>query len=105
MKRNVLLLFMKIQHNPHIIQALQDYHKNRPGAVRQTGEASSVQDKIELSEKAKEFQAAMKAYQKLPEVREDRIAQVKAKMAQGQMATPEEVAAKMIQDSNRSSLF
>ncbi|SMP52465.1 flagellar biosynthesis anti-sigma factor FlgM [Anoxynatronum buryatiense] len=96
---------MKIQHHPQIIQALQVYQKNRPGAVRQTGEASSVQDKIELSEKAKEFQTAMKAYQKLPEVREDRIAEVKTKMAQGQMATPEEVAAKMIQDSNRSSLF
>jgi len=96
---------MKIQPNPNIIQAMQTYNKNRPGAVKKSGEVTSPQDKMELSPKALEFQAAMKAYQKLPEVRHERVEEVKTKMAEGKMATPEEVAEKMMAGINRKDRF
>lgn len=96
---------MKIQPNPNIIQAMQTYNKNRPGGVKKTGEVASPQDKIELSPKALEFQAAMKAYQQLPEVRQERVEEVKAKMAQGKMATSEEVAERMMAGINRKDRF
>lgn len=96
---------MKIQHNPQIIQAMQVYKKNQPGAVKKTSETPSVQDKIELSDKARDFQTALRAYHKLPEVREDRVAEVKEKVAQGKLATPDEVAERMLMNLNRESKF
>ena len=94
---------MKIQNNPQIIQAMRTYQKNKAQSTEKTGNTASVKDKIELSEKAIDFQTALKAFQKLPEMRADRVQEVKEKMARGEEATVEEVADKMIADLNMRS--
>ena len=96
---------MKIQNSSQVMQALRTYQKNKAEAPKKTGEAGAVRDKIELSQKAQEFQVALKAYQKLPEIREDRVEEVKAKMARNEGPTPEEVADRMIAGLNLKSKF
>ncbi|RQD72232.1 MAG: flagellar biosynthesis anti-sigma factor FlgM [Tindallia sp. MSAO_Bac2] len=94
---------MKIQNNPQIIQAMRTYQNNKTKPAEKNGNVSSVKDKIELSEKAIDFQTALKAYQQLPEIREERVQEVKEKMARGEGATPEEVVDKMLADLNLRS--
>lgn len=93
---------MKITPNPAVIQALQTYNKNRTTAIKKT-EGVVAQDKMELSPKALEFQAALKALKDVPEIRQHRVDEVKAKMARGEGATPEQVAEKMMSEINRNS--
>lgn len=95
---------MKITPNPAVIQALQTYNKNRTTATKKT-EGVVAQDKMELSPKALEFQAALKAVKALPDIRQDRVDEVKGKMARGEMATPEQVAEKLMNDINIRSKF
>ncbi|SFH70054.1 anti-sigma-28 factor, FlgM family [Tindallia magadiensis] len=91
---------MKIQNHPQIIQAMRSYQNNKTKATETKQKTSMVQDKMDLSEKAIDFQTAVKAYQKLPEIREERVQEVKEKMARGEGATPEEVVEKMLADLN-----
>ena len=93
---------MKITPNPAVIQALQTYNKNRTTAAKKT-DAVAAQDKMELSPKALEFQAALKALKDVPEIRQQRVDEVKAKMAKGEMATPEQVAKRMMSEINVKS--
>lgn len=94
---------MKITPNPAVIQALQTYNKNRTTAAKKADTVVAAQDKIELSPKAMEFQTALKAIKALPEIRQHRVDEVKAKMEKGEMATPEQVAERMMSEINRNS--
>lgn len=96
---------MKITQNPAVIQALHSYHQNRATPAKKADEANQVQDKMDLSLKAMEFQAALKALKNVPDIRQERVDEVKGKMAEGKMATPEEVAAKMMSEINLKSRF
>lgn len=94
---------MKITPNPAVIQALQTYNKNRTSATKKADTVVAAQDKMELSPKALEFQAALKALKDVPEIRQHRVEEVKAKMARGEGATPEQVAERMMSSINRDS--
>ena len=66
------VFFMKIFNNANIPQIMKSYNKSiKP--TEKTGEVSSSKDKLELSEKAKEFQLAMRAFKNLPEVRQEKV--------------------------------
>jgi negative regulator of flagellin synthesis FlgM len=58
-------------------------------------------DKIELSTKAQDFQVALKALGQVPDVREAKVAELKAKVASGQY----NVDAGEVADSIIDSLF
>ncbi len=94
---------MKITPNPAVIQALQTYNKNRTTATKKTDNVIAAQDKMELSPKAMEFQAALRALRDVPDIRQQRVDEVKGKMDKGEMATPKQVAEKMMSGINRNS--
>ena len=94
---------MKITPNPAVIQALQTYNKNRTTATKKADTVVAAQDKMELSPKAREFQAALKALKDVPDIRQHRVDEVKTKMARGEGATPDQVAEKMMSDMNIKS--
>ncbi len=94
---------MKITPNPAMVQALQTYNKNRVTTTKKSEEVVGAKDKMELSAKAMDFQTAMKALKGVPDIRQERVDEVKAKMAQGNLATPREVAEKMMNDINMKS--
>ncbi len=54
-------------------------------------------DGVDLSNRAKEIRSAQKAIGDLPDVREDRVAALKTKIASGQYnPSPEDIARKML---------
>lgn len=54
-------------------------------------------DKVEISKAAKELQLARKAFDALPEIREDRVAEIKTLMASGRYKpSAEEVIEKLM---------
>lgn len=72
---------MKITNNPNIQKLLGVYKKNTEGVNK----ASKIQekDKIEISNKAKDFQFALNAYKNLPEVRQDKVEDLSKKVKSG----------------------
>ena len=74
---------MKIFNNPNVNKAMQIYNKNKSEKVKDTKEITKPKDELQLSDKAKEYQTAMKAFKKLPEVREDLVKQLKDEINQG----------------------
>lgn len=70
---------MKIFNNPNITKIMKLYNKSvKP--TEKAGNVTASKDQIEISEKAKEFQVAMKAFKNLPEVRQEKVEELKAKI-------------------------
>ncbi|MDS1029505.1 flagellar biosynthesis anti-sigma factor FlgM [Bacillota bacterium LX-D] len=86
---------MKIQGNsPVKINALNAYQKS--GSPRKS--ENIQQDSVELSAQAKEIAELQKKAGQLPEVRQERVADLKQKIAQGQYQIPaEKLADKLLQ--------
>lgn len=59
------------------------YQANSAAAVKKSGNPKSAQDKIEFSQTAKSYQTAKAAVNSAPDVREDKVARIKAQMAAG----------------------
>ena len=57
--------------------------KNPPGANRMHASASAPDDKVHLSARAREVQEAAQALAQLPDVREDKVQQVKMEVETG----------------------
>jgi len=74
---------MKINNLMQTNQILKTYQK----AVERTekvGPAAMARDKIEISDEARDFQTAMKAFKELPEVRQSKIDELKSQVESGQ---------------------
>lgn len=70
---------MKIFNNPNISQIMKLYNKSvKP--IEKYGKVTAAKDQLEISEKAKDFQVAMKAFKKLPEVRQEKVKELKEKI-------------------------
>ncbi len=68
---------MKIFNNSNISQIMKLYNKSiRP--MEKSQDVGKAEDKLDLSHKAKEFQVAMQAFKDLPEVRQDKVEELKA---------------------------
>ncbi|MCJ8501281.1 flagellar biosynthesis anti-sigma factor FlgM [Desulfatitalea alkaliphila] len=62
-------------------------------------------DRVELSERAREVQQASRAAQALPEVREEKVAQVKMEVAQGTYnVNGEQAATAMLKESMENEM-
>lgn len=72
---------MKITPSAGISNVLRAYGKHTKPVK---GAEKTATDTVEISRAAKEMQVAKKAFDALPEIREDRVAEVKALMASGQ---------------------
>ncbi len=89
---------MKIFNNPNVNKAMQIYNKKATENIQGTNKVKNPKDELELSSKAKEYQIGMKAFKKLPEVREDLVKDLKNKINTGQYnVTGDELADKIIE--------
>jgi len=89
---------MKIYHFPHVAKALGVYEKSNRNISESTKEVQQTKDQLALSEGAKDFQVAMKAFRKLPEIREDKINAIKGQIQQGTyQVSGKEVADKILE--------
>ncbi|MDK2919904.1 MAG: negative regulator of flagellin synthesis FlgM [Candidatus Petromonas sp.] len=73
---------MKITNNPNIQKVLGAY-KSKMAKTEKTKQVIGGKDKIEISDKAKDFQLAMNAFKKLPEVRDKKVEEIKKQIASG----------------------
>lgn len=72
---------MKITQSTGITNVLKAYGKTTKRVAHTNAVAA---DKVEISELAKEIQSARKAFELLPEIREDKVSEIKKLMASGQ---------------------
>lgn len=73
---------MRINNNINVQQVLKGYNKN-VGKVNKTGKSEMKRDQIDISQSSKDFQIAMGAFKKLPDVRQDKINEVKEQIDKG----------------------
>ncbi len=73
---------MKITNNPNIQKIMGVYKKNIEGSQK-TSKISQEKDKIEISNKAKDFQLALNAYKNLPEVRQNKVDELSKQIKSG----------------------
>ena len=69
-------------------------------SVEATGQENRKQDSVELSQTAKELQAARKIIEQVPEIRTDKVAQLKAQIENGTYdIDSDKIAEKLLQES------
>jgi negative regulator of flagellin synthesis FlgM len=95
---------MRINNSQNIQQVMKAYGKN-VNKTKKTEKATFQSDKIEISESAKDFQVAMKALSDLPEVREDKVDELKKKIADGKyQPSASDIAKKMLNDIKTNNM-
>lgn len=88
---------MKINNNISVQSVAKAFHKSTP-KVENKALTSFESDKIEISQEAKIQQAAMRAAKQLPEVREEKVAQIKQQIKDGSYnPTADQIIEKMLQ--------
>ncbi len=70
---------MKIFNNSNITQIMKLYNKSIKPTEKTEG-LNPAEDKLDLSQKGKEFQIALKAYKELPDIRQDKVEALKEKI-------------------------
>jgi negative regulator of flagellin synthesis FlgM len=73
---------MKIYGSMNVQKIQKAYGKN-VGKVNKTSKSEMKRDQIEISQDAKDFQIAMDAFKKLPDVRQDKVDDVKEQIEKG----------------------
>ncbi|MCD5413687.1 MAG: flagellar biosynthesis anti-sigma factor FlgM [Clostridiales bacterium] len=73
---------MKITNNLNITNAMKVYKKTIKNEVGKVGSTNQPLDQLQLSTRAKEFQVAISAFKNLPDVREAKVNEIKAKLEQ-----------------------
>lgn len=87
---------MKIFNNPNIQKVMKSYGKN-VNKVKKSEGIKFSKDKIEISDEAREFQIAKSAFDKLPEIREDKVSEIKDEISKGNYKpSSREVAEKIL---------
>lgn len=95
---------MRINNSQNVQQILKAYNKN-VSKVKKTEETKFKSDKIEISESSKDFQVAMKALEDTPEIREDKVAELKKKIADGNyQPSAQDIAKKMLNDIKTNNM-
>ena len=90
---------MRINNIQSIQGAMKAYKKNTE-KVESTEKTKFSEDKIEISESSKDFQVAMNALKKLPDIREDKVNELKEEISKGTYKpSPQDIAKKMMSDS------
>ena len=75
------------------------YQSGAASSAKKGGSTASYSDKLEISRTAKDYQTAKEAVSRTSEVREDKVAQIKAAMEAGTYrVSAQEVAGKMLEN-------
>ncbi len=88
---------MKIQSVANIQKVMGAYGKT-VSKVEKNKNKSFPTDKIEISKEAREFQVAMKAFNNLPEIREDKVSLISQQINSGKYAPSSDDVAQKILD-------
>ncbi len=87
---------MRITGNPNVQKILQSYSK-QVNKAEEVKKANKPNDKVEISEEARMFQLAMKALKEVPDVREDKVSELKEQIESGTyQPSSKEVASKIL---------
>lgn len=73
---------MKIVGNPNVQRIMKAYNKDVEATKKTTG-PKFESDKIEISQQAHDYQLAMKALNKLPDTRGEKVEEVKSQLDSG----------------------
>ncbi len=88
---------MKISSQMNVQSILKTYQKNTK-VQKATGKKGLETDKVEISSKAREMQVAMKALSQLPDVRNDKVEEIRSQMRSGKYkASAEDVVNKLLE--------
>lgn len=87
---------MRINNNPNINKILKKYKTNSK-KVNKASKANMKKDQLSISNDARDFQVAMKAVRNTPELRQDKVDEIKQKIKDGKYnPSAKDVAKKMI---------
>lgn len=73
---------MKINGSIGVQSVVKAYQNNMPKTEKKSG-SSFESDKIEISDEARVKQAAMQASKQIPDIREDKVAEIKQQIKDG----------------------
>jgi len=73
---------MRINNNMNVQQVLKSYNKN-VGKANKTGKSEMKRDQIDISQSSKDFQVAMDAFKKLPDVRQEKVDDIASQIDKG----------------------
>lgn len=91
---------MKIYNNPNVNKIMKKYQSN-VNKTKKTGKAKFKEDKLEISNSSKEFQLAMNAVKKLPDVRQGKVDEIKNQIKNGDYnPSAKDIAKKMLNKAN-----
>jgi negative regulator of flagellin synthesis FlgM len=74
----------------------QIYHNSSASSLNKKKEVVSYSDRLEISQSAKDYQVAKEAVSAVSDVREDKVAYIKAQMASGKYNISSEAVADKI---------
>ena len=77
-------------------QVSQVYRMNKPRKVNTAYQAQSS-DRVEISQLGKDIQIAKKAVSAAPDIREDKVASMKAALANGYSVSDSDIADKLLE--------
>jgi negative regulator of flagellin synthesis FlgM len=90
---------MRIGSNINVQQVLKGYNKN-VNKTNETQKSEMKRDQIEISQSSKEFQIAMDAFKKLPDVRQDKVDDIKEEIEKGTYKpSPEDIIKSMMSNA------
>jgi negative regulator of flagellin synthesis FlgM len=95
---------MKITSNPsnNIAKLYQTQQNQYSKTEKQVGSGSAESDSLQLSDQAKKIHELITSTKDLPDVREEKIAQIKNEIANKTYSvTAEQLAAKMLSNDNQ----
>lgn len=92
---------MKVLNNMQVNPVLKAYQKQIE-KTEKTGPAVMARDKIEISDQARDFQTAMKAFKELPEVREEKLDEIRSQMEKGEYKPSSEAVVGKLMDMLKS---
>ncbi len=91
---------MKIQSAANVQKVMGAYGKTT-SKIEKTKAKAFPTDKIEISKEAREFQVAMKAFQELPEIRQDKVDDISKQINVGKYSPSSDDVAQKILDGLR----
>lgn len=92
---------MKVFNNPQVNQVLKTYQK-QVERTEKTEPAAMARDKIEISDQARDFQTAMKAFKELPEVRQQKLDELREQIGSGEYKPSAETVADKLLEAIKS---
>lgn len=82
-------------------QVTQIYKSNKVNSAKKTSDAGTARDEVQISSWGYDYQTAKQAVADAPDIREDKVAQLAAKLTSGEYnIDPDDFASKLLEKYN-----